>query len=61
MHLFFLIPNHLQQVFCMDDLEYMANIGLKATNSVIIFPPNLSFSNPIMFLFSPVGNGLLIS
>ena len=35
--------------------------ALSPTNSVIIFPPNSSFSNPVTFLFLPHGNGLLIS
>ena len=36
--------------------EYV--LGLKATNSVMIPPPNSSFIKPITFLLFPLGNGL---
>ena len=38
---------------------YAYILALKATNSVMVFPPSSSFSRPITFLFSPMGSGLL--
>ena len=34
------------------------SFSLITANSVIIFPPNSSFANPITFLYFPFGNGL---
>ena len=39
--------------------EYV--LGLKVTNSVIIFQTSSSFIKPMIFLFFPVGKGLLTS
>ena len=40
---------------------YAYTLALKATNSVMIFPPSSSFVKPITFLFFPMGTGLLSS
>ena len=38
---------------------YAYALALSAQNSVMIFLPNSSLNYPIIFLFIPIGNGLL--
>ena len=40
----------------MSSIIYIYIFGLNVENNVIVFPPNLSFINPITFLFCHQGN-----